>query len=282
MTQNKKNNQLSPALYVVSTPIGNLSDITLRALDVLKNCDYILCEDTRHSLKLLNFYNIKNKLISFHKFNEKKNYKQICEDIIGGKSVSLISDAGTPLISDPGEFLVKSARDLGVKVLPVPGPSATVAAVSISGFDTKFLFYGFLSKKINERAKELEILSKVNNSIVLYLPARDLKKYLKEFLLFFENRKLFIAREITKIHETYLTGTTSELLGLILENDLKGEITLVISGKSVDFNMNTIDIKYEIKKLLNKMSSKDIAEYLAEKFNMSKKTIYQNILELNK
>ena len=282
MTQNKKNNQLSPALYVVSTPIGNLSDITLRALDVLKNCDYILCENTRHSLKLLNFYNIKNKLISFHKFNEKKNCNEIFDDITNGKSISLISDAGTPLISDPGEFLVKSARNLGVKVIPVPGPSATIAAISVSGFDTKFFFYGFLSKKNNERAKELEILSKVYSSIVLYLPARDLKKHLKEFLLFFKNRKLFVAREITKLHETYLTGTVDELLKLISKNDLKGEITLVIENKSVDSNSNNFDIKNEIKLLLNKMSSKDIAEYLAEKFKMSKKTIYQSILDLNK
>lgn len=282
MTQNKKNNQLSPALYVVSTPIGNLSDITLRALDVLKNCDYILCEDTRHSLKLLNFYNIKNKLISFHKFNEKKKCNEIFDDITNGKSISLISDAGTPLISDPGEFLVKSARNLGVKVIPVPGPSATIAAISVSGFDTKFFFYGFLSKKNNERAKELEILSKVYSSIVLYLPARDLKKHLKEFLLFFKNRKLFVAREITKLHETYLTGTVDELLKLISKNDLKGEITLVIENKSVDSDSNNFDIKNEIKLLLNKMSSKDIAEYLAEKFKMSKKTIYQSILDLNK
>ena len=282
MTQNKKNNQLSPALYVVSTQIGNLSDITLRALDVLKNCDYILCEDTRHSLKLLNFYNIKNKLISFHKSNEKKNCNEIFDDITNGKSISLISDAGTPLISDPGEFLVKSARNLGVKVIPVPGPSATIAAISVSGFDTKFFFYGFLSKKNNERAKELEILSKVYSSIVLYLPARDLKKHLKEFLLFFKNRKLFVAREITKLHETYLTGTVDELLKLISKNDLKGEITLVIENKSVDSDSNNFDIKNEIKLLLNKMSSKDIAEYLAEKFKMSKKTIYQSILDLNK
>ena len=147
MLQNKKNNQLSPAIYVVSTPIGNLSDITFRAIEVLKKSDYILCEDTRHSLKLLNFYNIKNKLISFHKFNEKKNCNEILNDIRNGKSISLISDAGTPLISDPGEFLIKSARSLGIKVIPVPGPSATIAAISVSGFDTKFYFYGFLSKK---------------------------------------------------------------------------------------------------------------------------------------
>ena len=176
MSENRKNNLLDPALYVVSTPIGNLSDITLRALEVLKQSDYILCEDTRHSLKLLNFYNIKKKLISFHKFNEMKNIKEIFDDIDNGKIISLISDAGTPLISDPGEFLIKSAREQKVKVTPIPGPSAVTAAISVSGFDTKFFFFGFLSKKNNERTQELESLSKIANTIVLYLPARDLKK----------------------------------------------------------------------------------------------------------
>ena len=282
MLQNKKNNQLSPAIYVVSTPIGNLSDITFRAIEVLKKSDYILCEDTRHSLKLLNFYNIKNKLISFHKFNEKKNCDEILNHIRNGKSISLISDAGTPLISDPGEFLIKSARSLGIKVIPVPGPSATIAAISVSGFDTKFYFYGFLSKKNNERDKELEILSKINSSIVLYLPARDLKKYLNQFLLFFRDKQIFIAREITKLHETYLSGTADELIKIISKDDFKGEITLVIDNKLVDSTVRNIDLKNEIKLLLNKMSSKDIAEYLAVKFKMSKKFIYQSIIDLNK
>jgi len=282
MLQNKKNNQLSPAIYVVSTPIGNLSDITFRALEVLKKSDYILCEDTRHSLKLLNFYNIKNKLISFHKFNEKKNCDEIFNDIRNGKSISLISDAGTPLISDPGEFLIKSARNLGIQVIPIPGPSATIAAISVSGFDTKFYFYGFLSKKNNERDKELEILSKINSSIVLYLPARDLKKYLNQFLLFFRDKQIFIAREITKLHETYLSGTADELIKIISKDDFKGEITLVIDNKLVDSAVSNIDLKNEIKLLLNKMSSKDIAEYLAVKFKMSKKIIYQSIIDLNK
>ena len=283
MSENRKNNLLDPALYVVSTPIGNLSDITLRALEVLKQSDYILCEDTRHSLKLLNFYNIKKKLISFHKFNEMKNIKEIFDDIDKGKIISLISDAGTPLISDPGEFLIKSAREQKVKVIPIPGPSAVTAAISVSGFDTKFFFFGFLSKKNNERTQELESLSKIANTIVLYLPARDLKKSLKEFQPHFADRQIFIAREITKIHETYLSGSIPELLKSISSNDLKGEITLVISNKSVDLKIiNNADLVNEIKLLLNKMSSKDIAEYLAEKLKMSKKIIYQNILEMNK
>ena len=283
MSENKKNNHLDPGLYVVSTPIGNLSDITLRALDVLKQSDYVLCEDTRHSLKLLNFYKIKKKLVSFHKFNETKKCKEIFDDIEGGKIISLISDAGTPLISDPGEFLVKLAREKKIKVIPVPGPSAVTAAISVAGFSSKFFFFGFLSKKTKERTKELESLCKVASSIVLYLPARDLKKSLEDFKIYFENRMIFIAREITKLHETYLSGTAEELLENIGANDLKGEITVVISDKSVDLEKaEDINLEYEINLLINKMSSKDMAEYLAKKLKISKKIIYQNILDLEK
>ena len=283
MSENKKNNHLDPGLYVVSTPIGNLSDITLRALDVLKQSDYVLCEDTRHSLKLLNFYKIKKKLVSFHKFNETKKCKEIFDDIEGGKIISLISDAGTPLISDPGEFLVKLAREKKIKAIPVPGPSAVTAAISVAGFSSKFFFFGFLSKKTKERNRELESLSKVDSSIVLYLPARDLKKSLEEFKIYFENRMIFIAREITKLHETYLSGIAKELLENIGANDHKGEITVVISDKSVDLEKaEDINLEYEINLLINKMSSKDMAEYLAKKLKISKKIIYQNILDLEK
>ena len=283
MSENKKNNHLDPGLYVVSTPIGNLSDITLRALDVLKQSDYVLCEDTRHSLKLLNFYKIKKKLVSFHKFNEIKKCKEIFDDIIKGKIISLISDAGTPLISDPGEFLLKLAREKKIKVIPVPGPSAVTAAISVAGFSSKFFFFGFLSKKTKERTQELESLSKVDSSIVLYLPARDLKKLLEEFKIYFENRMIFIAREITKLHETYSSGRVEELLENIGANDLKGEITVVISDKSVDLkNAEDVNLVYEINLLINKMSSKDMAEYLAKKLKISKKIIYQNILDLEK
>ena len=283
MSENKKNNHLDPGLYVVSTPIGNLSDITLRALDVLKQSDYVLCEDTRHSLKLLNFYKIKKKLVSFHKFNETRKCKEIFDDIEGGKIISLISDAGTPLISDPGEFLVKLAREKKIKVIPVPGPSAVTAAISVAGFSSKFFFFGFLSKKTKERTRELESLSKVDSSIVLYLPARDLKKSLEEFKIYFENRMIFIAREITKLHETYSSGIAEELLENIGANDLKGEITVVISDKSVDLEKaEDINLEYEINLLINKMSSKDMAEYLAKKLKISKKIIYQNILDLEK
>lgn len=155
--------------------------------------------------------------------------------------------------------------------------------MSVSGFDTKFYFYGFLSKTTNQREQELELLSKINSSIVLFLPARDLKKILKEFPPYFEDRSIFIGREITKLHETYLFGSVSELINNISTNDLRGEITLVISSKGENSkNISNIDLIKEIKLLLNKMSSKDISEYLAKKLKISKKIIYQSILKINK
>ena len=165
----------------------------------------------------------------------------------------------------------------------MPGPSAVTAAISVAGFSSKFFFFGFLSKKTKDRTQELESLCKVASSIVLYLPARDLKKSLEDFKIYFENRMIFIAREITKLHETYLSGTAEELLENTGANDLKGEITVVISDKSVDLeNAEDVNLVYEINLLINKISSKDMAEYLAKKLKISKKIIYQNILDLEK
>ena len=284
MVENKKNNQIKAGLYIVATPIGNLEDITYRALEVLRNSDYILCEDTRHSIKILNHYKIKTKLVAFHQYNETKNLVKIFNDIKEGKVISLISDAGTPLISDPGEIIVKKAREVGLNVTPIPGPSAAIASVSVAGFDAKFYFYGFLSKKNNIRKTELEILSLLSCTIVLYVPARDLKKTLKDLSIYLPFREVFVAREITKIHETYYKGFPEDLLNEVDEQSAKGEITIVISNKSVELKNNSNQISNldkEIKLLINKMSSKDIVEYLSNKMNISKKIIYQNILKLN-
>jgi len=284
MLENKKNNQIKAGLYIVATPIGNLEDITFRALEVLRNSDYILCEDTRHSIKILNHYKIKTKLVAFHQHNETKNLLKIFNDIKEGKVISLISDAGTPLISDPGETIVKKAREERLNVTPIPGPSAAIASVSVAGFDAKFYFYGFLSKKNNIRKTELETLSELSCTIVLYVPARDLKKTLKDLSIYLPAREVFVAREVTKIHETYYKGYPDDLLDKVDKQSEKGEITIVISNKSVELKNNsdeTSNLNKEIKLLINKMSSKDIAEYLSNKMNISKKIIYQNILKLN-
>ena len=160
-------------LYIVSTPIGNLDDITLRAIEVLKKSDIILCEDTRRSLKLLNHYKIKSKLISYHKFNEKKQLSNIIEHIKQGKILSLISDAGTPLLSDPGQLLVNQCIKNKINIVPIPGASSIISALSISGFSDKFLFYGFLPKTENELEKVLAIMSNNEYSQVYFLPSKN-------------------------------------------------------------------------------------------------------------
>ena len=173
------------SLYIVSTPIGNLDDITLRAIEVLKNSDLILCEDTRRSLKLLNHLNIKKKLISYHKFNEKKQATGIIEHINKGKILSLISDAGTPLISDPGSLLVKRCIENQIDVIPIPGPSSITSAISVSGFSDQFLFYGFLPKKEKELEKILEFLSNNVFSQIFFVPGIKINFYIKKFKKFF-------------------------------------------------------------------------------------------------
>ena len=191
-------------LYIVSTPIGNLDDITLRALDVLKNSDIILCEDTRRSIKLLNHYKISKKLISYHKFNEKKQLLDIIKYFKEGKILSLISDAGTPLLSDPGRILINHCLENSINIVPIPGVSAVTAASSVSGFKDQFLFYGFLPKTETELYKALELLSQIKYSLIFFSPSKKINFYLKGFKKFFSGRKILIAREITKIHETFI------------------------------------------------------------------------------
>ena len=173
------------SLYIVSTPIGNLDDITLRAIEVLKNSDVIVCEDTRHSLKLLNHLKIKKKLISYHKFNEKRQTSAIIEHINQGKILSLISDAGTPLLSDPGRLLLNECIKSKIDIIPIPGVSSITSAMSVSGFSDKFLFYGFLPKTENELKKTLKDLSKNSFSIIFFIPAIKINFYLKNFKSFF-------------------------------------------------------------------------------------------------
>ena len=202
---------LSNHLYIVSTPIGNLDDITLRALEVLKNSDIILCEDTRRSIKLLSYYKINKKLISYHKFNERKQLTNVIKHFNEGKILSLISDAGTPLLSDPGRLLVNKCLEIGINVTPVPGVSSITSAASISGFKDQFLFYGFLPKTENELEKVLKKLAQNYYSQVFYVPSKKINFYIKGFKKFFPGRKILIAKEITKIHETFIRNSIDDL-----------------------------------------------------------------------
>ena len=274
-------NKIKNALYVISTPIGNLKDISFRAIEVLKNSDFILCEDTRVTKKLLAHYKIDKKLISNHKFNEKKNLNKILELLNNSKILSLVSDAGTPLISDPGNILINECIKKNIKIIPIPGPSAVVTAVSVSGFSNNFYFHGFLSDKKNVIKKELEFLSKLDNSIVFFVSAKKFSKlipYLKDYFL---GRKIVICKELTKYYEQIYRSNISELSEQNI--NLKGEITVVISNVvETKKNKETLDesVKIRIKNLMNKLTIKDIVSIIGSEKNISKSAIYKHCLKL--
>ena len=276
---NIQKTKIEPGLYVVSTPIGNLDDISKRQQEILSSSDYILCEDTRVTSKLLNHLNIKKKLISYHSFNELKKTNDLINDLKESKILSLVSDAGTPALSDPGKVIISKCHEEGIKVIPIPGPSAITAAVSVSGFSDNFYFCGFLPKKNKEIDDYLSKIKLIKASLVFFMPARDLKKNSEYFLKFFKNTKFLIAREITKIHETYVRDDIKNL-PLYIDKNEKGEMTFIVDNSIEDLVKN-IDLDKEIKLLLGKMSSKDIADYLAKKLEINKKSIYQRVIDLN-
>ena len=266
-------------LYIVSTPIGNLDDITLRAINVLKKSDIVLCEDTRHSLKLLNHFNIKKKLISYHKFNESKRITDVIEYINQGKILSLISDAGTPLLSDPGKILINYCLEKGVNVVPVPGVSSVTAAMSITGFDDKFLFYGFLPKKNSELDKVLSSLSHCIYSQIFFIPAIKLNFYIEKFKTFFSDRKIMIAKEISKIHETFYRDEIKNLN--FKDKQIKGELTVVISEKiKIEKKFDKEKIKKKIRKYFKTYSLKDTVAIISETENIKKRSIYDLCLQI--
>tara|TARA_Y100000590_G_scaffold388639_1_gene463143 strand:- start:761 stop:1615 length:855 start_codon:yes stop_codon:yes gene_type:complete len=274
---------LSPGLYIVSTPIGNMQDITFRALNVLKKSNIILCEDTRRSGKLLSYFKIKNKLISYHKFNEKKTTDKIIRYIKNEKVVSLISDAGTPTISDPGLVLIKKCFVENLNIYPIPGASAVTSAISVCGFTDQYLFYGFLTKKENELNKILTNLSNIDYSIVFFIPGSKINFYISKFKKFFFDREIFIAKEMTKIYENFIRDNVMSIG--IQPEDQKGEFTVVLSEKIKDKkNKKEISesVKIEIKKMINKYSHKDVVQFISKKEDLPKKMIYDFCLSLKK
>lgn len=270
---------MKPSLYIVSTPIGNLDDITLRAIEKLKNSDIILCEDTRRSLKLLNHFNIKKKIISYHKFNEKKKINLILEHIKKGKILSLISDAGTPLLSDPGRLLVNECILKNIEIVPIPGVSSISTAMSVSGFNDQFLFYGFLPKKENEVDKVLNTLSAYKYSQVFFIPSLKVNFYIKKFKKYFFGRKIMIAKEITKIYEEYFRGNIDNFKPF--KNPLKGELTVVISNAEIEIKqINRDKIINKIKKFLKRYSVKDTVDLIMETESINKKKLYQMCINI--
>ena len=280
LDQNKLINFKS-GLYVVSTPIGNLMDITLNALRILKISDLILCEDTRVSKKVLEKHHIRNKqLVSYHKFNEKKSLQKVVSLLEDKKIVSIISDAGTPCISDPGSILINEIAKKKINIFSIPGPSSVISAVSISGFSDKFIFYGFFPEKLKDIKKDLEILSKLNLTIVFFISAKKFKKnsiYLEKY---FFDRKLLICKELTKMYEEHFRLEVSDIKDFKV--NLRGEITLVLSEKLKDESNTHLDEKdkSKIRKLMKRLSIKDIVTEIKKNKDISKKEIYKYCLDL--
>ena len=281
MHKDENLNKLKPGLYCVATPIGNLGDITFRALETIKNSDLILCEDTRVSKKLLDKFRIKKRLISNHKFNEKKNLKMILELLENKKIISLISDAGTPAISDPGRILVNECKKKNIDIYPIPGPSAVNAAVSISGFSDKYFFCGFLPEKKIELKKLFNSISNINCSIVFFISPKKISKIINNLKDYFTDREILICREITKYHEEYLRTSVKNLSEINIST--KGEITVVISeNNKLEIRLKELEEsdKKKIKILIKKMTIKDIIKKINNEKKIPKKLIYNYCINL--
>ena len=274
-----KDNEIG--LYLVSTPIGNLKDITLRAIETLKKSSFILCEDTRVSKILLDKYQIKSQLISNHKFNESKNLNKIIDHLKSGKIISLISDAGTPSISDPGAILVNECVRNNIKITPIPGPSAVATAVSISGFSEKFIFLGFLPEKKKTLLNIFDKISKFDQTCVFFISAKKVNKIIPDLKKNFTGRKIIFCREISKIYEEFIRKNVDDLE--IFDKDLKGELTIVISEKKIRKNnsqeLSESDMNI-IRKLINKLTVKEITDIINHNNEISKKKIYDYCLKI--
>ena len=276
---NKK--ELKKGLYLVSTPIGNLGDITYRAIETLKKSEYILCEDTRVSKVLLDKFGIKSKLISNHKFNEAKNIPKVIDLLKKEKIISLISDAGTPAISDPGSMLVNACQKNDIAIFPIPGPSAVTAAVSASGFCEKYFFYGFFPEKEKILKNDIEVLSNLNSCIVFFVSPKKINRTIPKIKKYFINREILICREISKYYEEYTRVMIDKLETFKIEP--KGELTIVISGNKMDKKVShylSESDKRNIKKMIKKLTIKEIINLIGQNSKVSKKEIYNYCLKI--
>ena len=281
MHHDKLLNKLKPGLYCVATPIGNLGDITLRALEVLKKCDLILCEDTRVSKKLLNHFKIKKQLISYHKFNEREKVEEIIKSLAQKKIICLISDAGTPTISDPGRLLIQECVNNSIDIFPIPGPSSVGAGISISGFSDRYLFLGFLPEKKKILYNTLEKASNHGCTVIFFISPNKLHKIISDLKIYFPKREILICREITKFHEEYIRISSDNLDDLIISK--KGEVTVIIS-ENKNIQKKLIELKEsdkkEIKKLLKTKTVKNVVEIICSEKKIQKKAVYSFCLEV--
>jgi 16S rRNA (cytidine1402-2'-O)-methyltransferase len=269
-------------LYIVPTPIGNLEDITLRALRVLKEVDLIAAEDTRHTQQLLTHHGIKTALTSYHEYNERAKALTLVERIKNGASVALVSDAGTPAISDPGFRLVSEAIRAGVDIVPLPGASALVTVLSASGLPTdRFLFEGFLPAKKSARTAKLQGLREVSATLVFYEAPHRLHETLSAIQQIFGDRQIVVAREVSKIHEEFLRGTVGEVIERLVDRQIKGEITIVVRGSTGEAQLAQQELKTEIGRLTEAGTGvKEIAELLGDRYGLSKREVYRLVLEM--
>ena len=262
-------------IYIVATPIGNLNDITFRALETIKKVDIIAAEDTRHTLKLLNYFGISKKLISYHRHNEEVKKEEIIKLVEEGKNVGIVTDAGTPAISDPGEEIVKEAIKNNIQVVPIPGACAFVNALIASGLNTKeFIFYGFLPLDKKLRKEKIEDIKMQNKTIIFYEAPHRILKTLKEFQKIFGNIKIVLAKEITKIHEEYIRGNIEDIINKLEEKEIKGEYIILFE------NYAKTKKELEIEKI-NKLTLEEQYKYY-EEMGENKKEIIKQIAKNNK
>ena len=274
-------NELKKGLYLIPTPIGNLGDITFRAIEILKKSDFILCEDTRISKKLLDKFQIKSELISNHKFNEIKNLTKIMNLFKENKIISMISDAGTPGVSDPGAVLINECIKQNINIIPLPGPSAVTTAISTSGFSNRYLFYGFFPEKEKIIIEELEKLSSSDFCLVFFVSPKKINKIIPHLKKYFKKRKILICREISKYYEEFIRSDLDELQ--IFKDEPKGEITIVISEKKFEKKTSQTlseSDKRNIEVMINKLSTKEITDIISQRSEVSKKEIYNYCLKL--
>ncbi len=275
------NKEIKKGLYLVPTPIGNLGDITFRAIEILKKSDLILCEDTRVSIKLLKKFEIKSKLFSNHKFNEKKNLPKIIDNLKNGQIISLISDAGTPGVSDPGAILVKECVKEKINITPLPGPSAVNTSLSVSGFSEKFFFYGFFPSKLKDIQNDLRSLSNLDSCIIFFISSKKLNKAIPKIKENFSDRMILICREMTKYYEEYLRYNVKDLK--TFDENLKGELTIVLSEKKGVKKSSLLlseSDKRDIKRMIKKFSVKEITNFISQNNDISKKEIYNYCLKI--
>lgn len=282
-------NETKGILYICGTPIGNLEDITLRALRILKKVKLIAAEDTRRTKKLLNHYQIDTKATSYHEYNKFKKAPYLVEILKNGQDIALVSDAGMPGISDPGYVLIDLALKSNIKIIPIPGVSALITALVVSGLPIdKFVFEGFLPRKIKERKRYFRSIENEERTVIFYETPHRLKRALKDMLEVWGDRKIVIARELTKIFEEIIRGKLSQVLTEISTKEIKGEITLVVQGgikkkekDKIDFLKNEYIMQEYLKKLKNQgYSNKDIIKIAQEKLDISKNLIYKKLLEM--